>query len=69
MEAAISIFKLSTEEFPESANVWDSLAEAYMKAGQTQLAITNYGKSLELNPTNTHAVNMLNKLEEKSTDE
>jgi predicted Zn-dependent protease len=29
---AIQIFKLNAESFPESANVWDSLAEAYMKS-------------------------------------
>ncbi len=69
VEAAISIFKLSTDEFPESWNVWDSLAEAYMKAGQTQLAIANYRKSLELNPSNTNAANMLKKLQAKNADE
>lgn len=68
-DSAIRIFQFNAETFPESANVWDSLAEAYMKAGQIQLAITNYRKSLELNPENTNAVNMLKKLEERKTNE
>ncbi len=62
MAAAVPVFKLNTEEFPESWNAWDSLAEVYMKTGQTQLAIAGYGKSLELNPKNTNAVDMLEKL-------
>ena len=30
---AIRVFTLNTQLFPTSANVWDSLAEGYMKAG------------------------------------
>lgn len=66
---AIRVFRLNAEKFPESANVWDSLAEAYMKGGETQQAIANYRKSLELDPNNSNAVNMLKKLEEKQNDE
>ena len=46
-------FKLNTEYFPKSANVWDSLAEVYMLKGEKDLAIKYYKKSLELNPNNT----------------
>jgi CubicO group peptidase (beta-lactamase class C family) len=56
---AIEVFKLNVEAFPESGNCYDSLAEAYMKAGQKDLAIKNYAKSLELNPKNRHAVDQL----------
>ena len=60
---AIEVFKLNVEAFPQSANVYDSLAEAYMKSGDREEAIANYKKSLELNPENTNAVQMLEELE------
>jgi len=65
MKAAIEIFKLNVELHPESANVYDSLAEAYMNSGDTKKAIKNYKKSLELNPDNNNAKEMLKKLEKK----
>ena len=46
----------------KSANAFDSLAETYMKNGQIDLAIKNYEKSLELNPDNENAQEILNKL-------
>jgi cytochrome c-type biogenesis protein CcmH/NrfG len=48
--------------YPESFNVYDSLAEAYMVNGDKALAITNYEKSLELNPDNQNAVEQLETL-------
>jgi len=59
IEAAIKLFKLNVEEYPESANAHDSLGEAYMKNGQTDLAIESYARSLELNPDNNNAREML----------
>jgi len=61
-KAAIEIFKLNVEAYPESGNVYDSLAEAYMKAGDKQMAIKFYQKSLEKDPTNENARGMLNRL-------
>jgi tetratricopeptide (TPR) repeat protein len=60
--AAIAVFKLSVEFYPQSSNTYDSLGEGYMMNGDKQLAIENYKKSLELNPKNTNAVAMLKKL-------
>lgn len=65
IKEAIEIFKLNVEAYPQSANVYDSLAEAYMINGDKELAIKNYEKSLELNPENTNAVEMLKKLKAK----
>ena len=65
IDEAISIFRLNTELFPASSNTWDSLGEGYMEAGQTELAIANYEKSLELDPSNTNAVAMLERLRGK----
>jgi Predicted membrane protein (DUF2306)/Tetratricopeptide repeat len=59
---AIRILQLNVEAYPQSSNVYDSLGEAYMDAGDKPLAITNYRKSLELNPKNVGAVKMLQKL-------
>jgi CubicO group peptidase (beta-lactamase class C family) len=61
-EDAIEIFKLNLKIYPEYANGYDSLAEAYMVLGNKDLAIKNYAKSLELDPKNTNAVEKLNKL-------
>lgn len=59
---AIAIFKLNVEEYPDASNPYDSLGEAYMEAGEWELAIENYERSLELNPDNTNAVNMLERI-------
>ena len=59
---AIEIFKLNVEVYPQSANVYDSLGEAYMTKGDKDLAIANYKKSLELDPKNTNATVKLGKL-------
>jgi CubicO group peptidase (beta-lactamase class C family) len=48
--AAIEIFKINAEYYPNSANVYDSLAEAYMNNGDTDLAIKYYKKALETVP-------------------
>jgi hypothetical protein len=50
------------QEYPGSFNAYDSLAEAYMKNSQNELAITNFKKSLLLNPKNENARKMLEKL-------
>jgi tetratricopeptide (TPR) repeat protein len=60
---AITIFKVNVELYSQSANAYDSLGEAYKTKGDKQLAIANYKKSLELNPQNTNAVEMLKKLD------
>jgi len=59
---AIRILQLNVEVYPQSSNVYDSLGEAYMDEGDKPDAIANYQKSLQLNPKNTGAVKMLQKL-------
>jgi uncharacterized membrane protein len=61
-EEAIRILQLNVEAYPKSSNVYDSLGEAYMDDGDKPQAIANYRKSLELNPKNSGAVLMLQKL-------
>jgi len=62
IDDAIEIFKLNVLAYPNSWNVYDSLAEAYMNKGENALAIENYQKSLDLNPQNTGAIENIKKL-------
>ncbi len=59
---AIEIFKLNAESYPKSVNVYDSLGEAYMRAGNKDRAIKNFKKVLELNPNHSNAAKMLRNL-------
>lgn len=61
-DEAILLFLQNTKDYPNSANVWDSLAEGYMENGNRELAIRYYEKSLELNPQNSNAKEQLKKL-------
>jgi FKBP-type peptidyl-prolyl isomerase-like protein len=62
LREAIEVLKLNAEAYPQSANAYDSLAEAYMVNGDMALAVQNYEKSLALDPSNTNAAMMLKKL-------
>ena len=59
IDEAIVVFKIALGHFPESALLYDNLAEAYLKQKQNTLAIENYQKSLELMPYNRNAKEML----------
>jgi CubicO group peptidase (beta-lactamase class C family) len=65
LKDAIEIFKLNVEMFPQSYNAYDSLGEAYMKAGNRELAVANYEKSLDLNSENNNAKEQIKKLRQK----
>jgi CubicO group peptidase (beta-lactamase class C family) len=62
---AIQVFKLNVEEYPRHWNCYDSLGEAYLIAGQKELAIRNYEKSMELNPKNDNGAATLKRLREQ----
>ncbi len=62
VDEAIEIFKLNIEAYPEAFNVYDSMGEAYMIAGNSELAIKNYKKSVELNPKNFGGIEKLKEL-------
>lgn len=62
-EDAIVIFQRNVQEYPESSNAYDSLAEAYAVAGKKDLAIQNYKKALELDPKNENSAERLKKLQ------
>jgi tetratricopeptide (TPR) repeat protein len=65
IKLARDLFKINTMLHPNSANAFDSYAEACMKNKETELAILNYKKSLSLNPKNENAVKMIKELEGK----
>jgi CubicO group peptidase (beta-lactamase class C family) len=62
LEDAILIFQKNVEVHPGSWNAYDSLGEAYMKNGDKELAVKNYQKSVELNPTSESGREALKKL-------
>ena len=62
---AVALFKLVVELYPGSWNAYDSLAEAYAKRGDKELAIKNYEKSLGLNPKNAAGAKKLEELKKR----
>ena len=63
-EASLKVFELALYLYPESANLYDSLAETYLYNKDFEQARTQFKKSLELNPENQNAINRLKQLEE-----
>jgi predicted alpha/beta superfamily hydrolase len=51
-DEAIMIFKTNVERYPDSANVYDSLAEAYERSGRLELAAPLYEKAHMLGQQN-----------------
>ena len=63
-EQGINVFLLALYIYPKSANLYDSLAEAYLYKKDFKNAIANFKKSLELNPENQNAIDRLKQLKE-----
>ena len=51
-DEAIAVFKANVERYPDSANVYDSLAEAYERGGKLDLAEPLYDKARTLGQQN-----------------
>lgn len=60
---AVRVFRANVDAFPDSWNVYDSLAEAYAADGNRSEAIANYHKTLAMNPQNPGAQEALRWLE------
>jgi tetratricopeptide (TPR) repeat protein len=45
---AIAVFRMNTEDFPRSANCYDSYAEALFNSGKVPDAVENYKKALDV---------------------
>jgi pentatricopeptide repeat protein len=65
---AVQVLRLNAEQFPQSGNVWDSLAEAYMKSGNLKEAEQYYQKALARDASDQNAKDMLAKLQESKKD-
>jgi dienelactone hydrolase len=52
-KGAVELMKLNAAAYPNSPNVYDSLADAYLADGQKDLARQNAKKALELLPSDT----------------
>jgi tetratricopeptide (TPR) repeat protein len=66
LDNAILIFRAALSEFPDSWEAHDALGETYIVKGDTTLAVQSLRKSLQLNPQNTRAMEVLKKLEKKN---
>jgi predicted alpha/beta superfamily hydrolase len=51
---AIETFRINVERFPESANVYDSLGDAYYTAGENTLALENYERAYRMSKGTQH---------------
>lgn len=63
---AIAAFRITVGLYPDSWNAYDSLGEAYALAGNKELAIENYEKSLKLNPNSPSGTNAVKQLKAKT---
>jgi CubicO group peptidase (beta-lactamase class C family) len=63
VDQAIEIFSLNTELFPDIANVWDSLGEAWRKKGNKSKALEYYKKALAIVPDLPSALEAVQELE------
>jgi len=51
---AVTLFKMNADTYPQSANCWDSLTEAYMANGDNEQALQCIEKVLETLPNDTN---------------
>lgn len=65
-EQGYNVLLLALHLYPKSANLYDSLAEAYYYNKDFKNAISNYKKSLELNPENQNAIDRLKQMNKAS---
>ena len=62
-EDELLVLRFVSEEFPDSEWAWLDLAEALERAGELEQALEHCRKTLELNPGNAEAAEMLARLE------
>ncbi len=64
-DKAIGVLELNSKLHPNSSNVYDSLAEAYLRSGDSLQAYTNYKIALEMNSGNKRARDYINAYQPK----
>ncbi|GGB14414.1 serine hydrolase [Puia dinghuensis] len=62
-EQALAIFRLNLDLHPQSANCFDSIAEAYEAMDEKEKALDNFRRSFQLNPKNDYAAQHIKQLE------
>ena len=50
VDIAVKLFELNVRDYPESANVYDSMGDGYFAAGHYEKARENYQKAYEMDP-------------------
>jgi predicted alpha/beta superfamily hydrolase len=65
VKKAIALFEYNISNFPNSANPYDSLGEAYLVKGDKAQAIKYYQESPKLDPNNQNAARMIQELKAK----
>ena len=63
LNAAVAVFELNSQHYPDSANTHDSLGEAYLAVGEKQKALISYKRALELDPESESAKNAIKQLQ------
>ncbi|KGD67580.1 S41 family peptidase [Flavobacterium aquatile] len=66
VDDAIIVFQENAKQFPNNANAWDSLGEAYAANQDSENALKSYKKALEIDPSLESAKAMIQKLEGKN---
>jgi|JI10StandDraft_1071094.scaffolds.fasta_scaffold03566_12 tetratricopeptide (TPR) repeat protein len=64
LKEAITILRTNVYLYPESSNCFDSLGEAYAKAGLNDNALFCYERAVALDPKNENAIAQVAKLKE-----
>ncbi|QRM87753.1 tetratricopeptide repeat protein [Lacinutrix sp. WUR7] len=62
---AIDVFQMNVALYPESDNAYDSLADAYLRSGDSLEAFNNYKKALTFNNRNNSAKKFIKAYSEK----
>jgi hypothetical protein len=64
VQDAVAVWEFNAREYPDDWNVYDSLGDGYAAAGtqDREKAIASYQRSMTLNPSNTHASMMIERI-------
>lgn len=64
-EDAVEVLRANAQEYPNSADVYARLGEAYMRSGQKALAVQSYEECLGLDPKKENAIEALRNLKQQ----
>lgn len=64
VQDAVAVWEFNAREYPDDWNAFDSLGDGYAAAGaqDKDKAIASYRRSITLNPSNTHAAMMIERI-------